>query len=62
MQNPSHTLVIDWDAQGNVEYRDLTSGAEGHVPAKDELLVKGEGGRRILIYHEPDAEVHEGLP
>lgn len=60
MQNPSHTLVINWDAEGNIEYRDLTSGVEGQVAAGDELVLKGEGGRRIEIYTEPEeAEVKE---
>ena len=54
MQNPTHTLVINWDAQGNIEYWDLTSGVEGQVPAGDELVLKGEGGRRIRIFNEPE--------
>ena len=60
MQNPAHTLVINWDAEGNIEYRDLSTGVEGHVAAGDELVLKGENGRRILIYAWPEeAEVEE---
>ena len=53
MQNPAHTLVINWDAQGNIEYRALTTGVEGLVAAGDDVVLKGEGGRRIAIYNEP---------
>ena len=63
MQNPAHTLVINWDAQGNIEYRDLSTGMEGQVSAGDDVVLKGEGGRRIAIYNEPEeVEVDEHLP
>ena len=54
MLNPAHTLVINWDADGNIEYRDLTTGVAGQVAAGDELLLQGENGRTVLIYNEPD--------
>ena len=54
MQNPAHTLVINWDADGNVECRDLTTGYEVQVAAGDQVLLKGSGGRRIVIYNEPE--------
>ena len=53
MLNPAHTLVINWDEDGNIEYRDLTTGKEGQVAAGDEVVLKGEGGRAIAIYNAP---------
>ena len=35
MTNPAHTLVINWDDQGNIEYRDLTTGMQGMVSAAE---------------------------
>lgn len=63
MQNPAHTLIINWDVQGNIEYRDLTTGVEGLVAAGDEVVLRGENGRRIAIYNEPEkAEGDEDRP
>ena len=63
MQNPAHTLIINWDAEGNIEYRDLATGVEGTVPSGDELMIRGECGRRIHIYTEAEeTEAEEGLP
>ena len=63
MQNPAHTLIINWDAQGNIEYRDLATGVEGLVAAGDEVVLNGENGRRIAIYNEPEAIADdESLP
>ena len=57
MTNPAHTLVINWDADGNLEFKDLVSGLEGTVSAGDEVRFVGAGGRVLTIDNAlPDAE------
>ena len=55
MLNPAHTLVINWDQDGNIEYRDLASGVEGQVPAGDVVTLRGSGGRTVTIHNDPSA-------
>ena len=63
MQNPAHTLVINWDADGNIEYRDLVTGVEGMVEACDVVTLRGAGGRTVQIYNDQDGRnvhIHDG--
>ena len=67
MTNPAHTLVINWDAEGNLEFRDLVSGLEGTASAGDEVRFIGAGGRVLTIDNvppdageEPDPSAFEG--
>ena len=52
MLNPAHTLVIDWDQDGNIEYRDPVTGLEGQVPAGDVVTLRGSGGRTVTIHND----------
>ena len=63
MTNPAHTLVINWDADGNLEFKDLVSGLEGTASAGDEVRFIGAGGRTLTIDNaSPDAEEAEEDP
>ena len=52
MLNPAHTLVINWDQDGNIEYRDLVTGLEGQVSAGDVVTLRGSGGRTVTIHND----------
>ena len=67
MTDPAHKLLIEWDADGNLQFKDLVSGLEGTASAGDEVRFIGAGGRVLTIDNalpddeeEPDSEPADG--